>query len=188
MWLNGIRFAAVAFCGAAACTGALPAFAQQGPDYWFLRGDKANIGYIDATSIVSDGDVKRGWIRLFYSAENSRFPLSNLRVLDEVNCRTRQERYLRFTQYERNGTVFSSQEPNAWSDVILRSLGEAELKIMCSSDEIRASIGTQLPQGMAPDEHAQQNFDYLNARTDSMIARALAGTVLPITPGPDAPP
>jgi hypothetical protein len=141
-----------------------PALAQQGPDYWYVAGYSTVALYVDAASIVSDGDVKRAWLWMFYSAEEPGFPGANIRVFEEFNCRSRQDRDLQFTQYNRDGKVLASPDPSAWSGAVADSVGEAELEFTCSDAPSRASFGTQLPQGVTPELHAWAMFDFATAK------------------------
>lgn len=98
--------------------------------------------YVDRDSIVKDGRFTKAWIRVDYADEQKGDEATNFKPYDSItyftrfDCRHRSSADKKAVYYDSEGNVVSSialPHPAQFEEVVPDSIGEKELKYVCSS-------------------------------------------------------
>lgn len=103
----------------------------------FSTWDDGKLSYLDAKSVIVQGDRRIAWTKVEQAAPTdfNGGSLSGWVARIEVDCRARTQRTLSETGYQPDGSVlYQFREPRDITDVIPDSLGERRLKALCSRD------------------------------------------------------
>lgn len=114
----------------------IPVFAQVPEGLtadWFLVAqskDQKHLFYANRKTIVREGDVVRSWIAFINRSYGD-----SAKSVQEINCRTSQQRDLTFISYKRTNFAEIDSTTNTisnWSYIVPDSLGDFKKEVLCA--------------------------------------------------------
>ena len=95
-----------------------------------LYEDSQSSAYVDLESIEKNGSIVKFWLRIDYlKIENG---MHQIKLLQEVNCNSREYRVLYVIRYFENGKMDSEKYGNDWRILVPDSFGDGAADRLCN--------------------------------------------------------
>lgn len=130
----------------------MPAVSAASDWYYFAETNLGDLYYIDASSISTQRDgTKKAWFTRF--KEDGTYN----KKLESFKCNSKEADSIHITNYNKDGRVLSSNsyEKREYTSIVPDTVGELQLKIVCSKSPITLlkSVGGKI--NFSPEGHAK---------------------------------